>query len=177
MKGPVLRHIVGANALLVACAVTCGAVFAASDGRRVVLPSPRPGALADIPESTVQIIRQNGRVWLFICASVGSFGAAGAGVLAANAFRFGMDVATVGLSAPVELTFLPDHGVLEFAAFTLAAAAVQYLGWMLLRLLALNQSSGRLAIGVSALAGSAGLVVLAAWIEALSQAARTAGAV
>ena len=67
--------------------------------------------------------------------------------------------------------------MLEFAAFTLAAAAVQYLGWMLLRLLALNQSSGRLAIGLSALAGSAGLVVLAAWVEALSQAARTAGAV
>ena len=176
MKSPSLRHIVGANALLVVCAVTCGAAFAANDGRRVVLPPPRSSALADIPESTAQIVRQNGRVWLFICASVGSFGAAGAGVLAANAFRFGMDVATVWLSAPADLTFLAAHGVLEFAAFTLAAAAVQYLGWMLLRLLALNQSSGRLAIGFSALAGSAGRVVLAAWIEALSQAARTAGA-
>jgi uncharacterized membrane protein SpoIIM required for sporulation len=88
-----------------------------------------------------------------------------------------MDVATVALSAPAELTFLAAHGLLEFGAFTLAAASVQYLGWMLLRLLAVNSSSGRLAIGLSALAGSAGLVVLAAWVEALSHAARTAGAV
>ena len=176
MKSPSLRHFVGANALLVACAVTCGAAFAASDGRRVVLPSPRSSARTDIPESTVQIVRQNGRVWLFICASVGSFGAAGAGVLAANAFRFGMDVATVALSAPAELTFLAAHGVLEFAAFTLAAAAVQYIGWMLLRLLVFSESAGRIAIGLSALAGSAGLVLLAAWVEALSHAARTAGA-
>ena len=71
---------------------------------------------------------------------------------------------------------LPALGLDSASGRTLAAAAVQYLGWMLLRLLALNQSSGRLAIGLSALAGSAGLVMLAAWIEALSQAARTAGA-
>ena len=175
MKGPVLHHLVAANALLVACAVMCGAAFATSDGRRVVLPPAGSSAPAPIPESTVQIVRQNGRVWLFICGSVGSFGAAGAAVLGANAFRFGMDVATVALSAPAELTFLAAHGLLEFAAFTLAAAAVQYLGWMLLRLLAGHYRSGRLAIGLSALAGSAALVILAAWVEALSHAARTAG--
>ena len=177
MSRPVLRYLVAANALLVACAVICGAAFAASDGRRVVLPPAGGAAPPRIGESTVQIVRQNGRVWLYICASLGSFGAAGAGVLVANAFRFGMDVATVALSAPAELTFLAAHGLLEFGAFTLAAASVQYLGWMLLRLLAVNSSSGRLAIGLSALAGSAGLVVLAAWVEALSHAARTAGAV
>jgi len=175
LRAPFLRHLVAANTLLVGCAVICGAAFAASDGRRVVLPPAGSSAPAPIAESTVQIVRQNGRVWLFICAGVGSFGAAGAGVLVANAFRFGMDVATVALSAPAELTFLAAHGLLEFAAFTLAAAAVQYLGWMLLLLLAVNRSSGRLAIGLCALAGSGGLVVLAAWVEALSHAARIAG--
>ena len=53
--------------------------------------------------------RSSGRTAVSGCSSAverGSLGAAGLAVLAANAFRFGMDVATVGRSAPRELTFL-----------------------------------------------------------------------
>jgi uncharacterized membrane protein SpoIIM required for sporulation len=173
---PVLRRLIGANALLVAGAVACGAVLGTMDGRRVVLPSSVAAPSPDIPGSTLQIVRQNGRVWLFVCTTLASFGVAGAGLLAANAFRFGVDVATVGLSVPGELTFLAAHGLLEFAAFTLAVAAVQYLGWMLFALLASGCRTGRLSIGLTALLGSGAVGLLAAWVEALSHAARTAGA-
>jgi uncharacterized membrane protein SpoIIM required for sporulation len=172
---PVLHRLVGANALLVACAVTCGAAIGVMDGRRVVLPSSMEAPAPDIRGNTMQIVRQNGRVWLFVCSTLASFGVAGAALLVANAFRFGVDVATVGLSVPDELTFLAAHGLLEFAAFTLAVAAVQYLGWMLFALLARGEPTGRLAIGLTGLAASAAVGLLAAWVEALSHAARTAG--
>jgi uncharacterized membrane protein SpoIIM required for sporulation len=175
VKPPVLRRLIGANALLVAGAVACGVAIGTMDGRQVELPSSLASS-PDIPGSTLQIVRQNGRVWLFVCGTLASFGVAGAALLAANAFRFGVDVATVGLSIPGELTFLAAHGLLEFAAFTLAVAAVQYLGWMLFALLARGEPMGRLSIGLTGLAASAAVGLLAAWVEALSHAARTAGA-
>jgi uncharacterized membrane protein SpoIIM required for sporulation len=118
------------------------------------------------------IVVENGRVWLAIGGGALAFGAVGAAVIATNGFRFGMDVATVTRSDPGQLRFLLPHSALEFAALTLAASACQCLGWRILELLAFARRPGPILPSLLALAASAGLGVVAAVVEAVSQAAR-----
>jgi uncharacterized membrane protein SpoIIM required for sporulation len=125
------------------------------------------------PTASLQLIlRQNGQVWLSVCGGTVSFGAMGLAVIVSNGFRFGFDAATVARSAPGELRFLLPHGVLEFLALTLAAAACQHLAWLLFELLALGRSTGQVKPPLTALASSVPIGVAAALVEVMSQVAR-----
>jgi uncharacterized membrane protein SpoIIM required for sporulation len=167
-----MRRLVCANAIALVCAGCCGAALAAAQERRVFLTHSDTQARVDISRSIAVIVRGNGAVWLYVAAGTVSFGAAGTVVLVSNGFRFGMDVAAVALSEPRELRFLLPHSLLEFGAFTLAAGACQWLGWLLFQFLAFNRRGSGAAAGVGALAASACLGCLAAVVEALSLAAR-----
>ena len=170
MSGPGLRLLVALNAAALLSAVGWGAVVSAFGRHHVRLaPAAAPVSLA---ANTRDIAARNGRVWLAVCGGVLSLGSVGAAVLVTNGFRFGMDASTVARSAPEELPFLLPHSGLEFAAFTLAAAACQRLGWQLFALLALGRRSTGTAPCLLVLIASACLGVAAAVAEAMAQAAR-----
>ena len=172
MTCPRLRTLIAAHAATVACAGLCGALLSGNGAHRVRLdasPAPPPRGVLS---SAGEIVKQNGHVWLAVCGGVVSFGAVGVAVLVTNGFRFGMDATTVARSSPHELRFLLPHSALEFGAFTLAAAACQYLAWQLWELLAFDRRAGRVVPGLIVLAASACLGLAAALVEAMSQAAR-----
>lgn len=114
-------------------------------------------------------------MWLYMCLGVVSFGAAGFAALIGNGFRFGMDAAAVAENAPDELLFLLPHAIVEFASFTLAAAACQYLGWLLFELLVFDRRRAPVGAGVQGLMWSACLLLLAAFFETVSLVARSSG--
>ena len=115
---------------------------------------------------------ENSRVWLYTCAGFVSFGVVGFFVLLGNAFRFGMDAMSLARGAPRELIYLLPHAVLEFAAFTLAAASCQYLAWCLFDLLVLNRIRAPARAGVQALVLSFVLLIVAACVETYSHSVR-----
>lgn len=122
------------------------------------------------------IARENGRLWLYMCAGIASFGVAGFVVLVGNGLRFGLDATALARGAPAELGFLLPHASLEFLAFTLAAAACQYLGWLLFDLLVFGRRRARLNPGMKGLAWSFALLLLAALVETVSLVARVSRA-
>jgi uncharacterized membrane protein SpoIIM required for sporulation len=160
----------GYLALLVA-AVASGAALAAWQGHALILPEHAHHQPTGT-EFLVRVVEANGRVWLYTCTGLVSFGIVGVFVLVGNAFRFGMDVVSIARGAPRELVYLLPHGVLEFGAFTLAGAACQYLAWCLFDLLVSNQTRVPARAGVRALALSFVLLMLAACLETFSYSAR-----
>jgi uncharacterized membrane protein SpoIIM required for sporulation len=169
-----LRRLIVMNLAVLLSAVLCGAAIATLEGRRVRLDGGPAAVPVNLAGAAREIAGENARVWLAVCAGVASFGAVGTAVVATNGFRFGMDLTTVARSEPHELRFLLPHSVLEFAALTLAASACQSLAWRVFELLALNRRPQRVNAGVLALAVSACLVLAAAFLEAVSLAARLA---
>lgn len=167
-----LRGLVCANALALLCAGSCGAALAVAQGRRVEFTRQADAAGVSFTQMVVEVARGNGRVLVHVAAGIVSFGAAGTVVLVINGFRFGMDAAAVAVGSPQELRFVLPHGFLEFVAFTLAAAASQYLGWLLFQLLAFNRRGTGAAVAAATLVASAGLGLLAAVVESWSHVAR-----
>jgi uncharacterized membrane protein SpoIIM required for sporulation len=121
------------------------------------------------------IALENGRLWVYMCAGIASFGAAGFVVLVGNGLRFGLDATALARGAPEDLGFLLPHASLEFLAFTLAAAACQYLGWLLFDLLVFDRRRAPVGPGIRGLTWSFALMLLAALVEAASQMARVSG--
>ena len=120
----------------------------------------------------VGVLQANGRVWVYTCCGLVSFGVVGLFVLFGNAVRFGIDVTSLARGAPRELVYLLPHAVVEFAAFTVAAASCQYLAWCLFDVLVLNRARAPVRPGVQALAVSLVLLVVAACLETYSQSLR-----
>ena len=158
-------------ALALVVAMACGAALAIAVGERVQFVRDESATL-DPAAVFAFIVRENGRMWLYVCLGVVSFGAAGFVALIGNGFRFGMDAALVAQSAPAELPFLLPHATVEFASFTLAAAACQYLGLLLLELLVFDRRRAPVSVGVHGLMWSACLLLLAAFVETVSRMAR-----
>ena len=156
--------------VLLVVAVASGAVLAAWQGHALVVPEHahhQPAAAF-----LVRVLEANGRVWLYTCTGLVSFGVVGVFVLAGNAFRFGMDVVSMARGTPRELVYLLPHAVLEFGAFTLAGASCQYLAWCLFDLLVRNRTPVPARTGVQALALSFVVLMLAACLETYSHSVR-----
>jgi uncharacterized membrane protein SpoIIM required for sporulation len=153
-----------------AAAATGGAAVAAWQGHALVI-SGRPHPAADTAFLT-QVLDANGRVWVYICTGLASFGVVGGVVLFGNAFRFGMDVTSIARGTPHELVYLLPHASLEFAAFILAGASCQYLAWWVFDLLVLHQVRVAVRPGLRTLALSLVLLVVAAYVETCSYSAR-----
>ena len=161
-----------ATALIVA--VGCGAAIGLWQGHRVDTTQLTPVEVSR-SEAFRVIAKENGRLWLYMCAGVASFGVAGFVVLIGNGLRFGLDATALARGAPHELRFLLPHASLEFLAFTLAAAACHYLGWLLFDLLVFGRRRALLRPGVKGLAWSLALMLVAALVEAASMFARVSG--
>jgi uncharacterized membrane protein SpoIIM required for sporulation len=157
-------------AAVLAMAMTAGAALAAWQGH--VLSVERVGVPPSGGAFLLRVLEFNGRIWLYMCIGLASFGVAGLSVLLGNAFRFGMDVMSMARGAPHELVYLLPHAALEFAAFTLAGASCQYLAWWLFELLVLDRTHLPARAGVQALAVSFVLLVIAACVETLSASVR-----
>jgi uncharacterized membrane protein SpoIIM required for sporulation len=161
---------VGYVVLLVTAVAGGGAVAA---WREQALAPPHHGATpTEGAVFLVRVLESNALVWAYTCAGLVSFGAAGLFVLAGNAFRFGMDAMSMARGAPRELVYLLPHAVLEFAAFTLAAASCQYLAWCVFDVLVLNRPRVPAEPGLRMLAVSFVLLVIAACVETCSWAVR-----
>jgi uncharacterized membrane protein SpoIIM required for sporulation len=154
--------------------VGCGAVIGFWLEQQVDTSRLTP-VVASRSEAFRVIAQENGRLWLYMCAGIASFGVAGFVVLIGNGLRFGLDATALARGAPDELRFLLPHASLEFLAFTLAAAACQYFGWLLLDLLVFGRLAAPVRPGVKGLMWSLALLLLAALVEAASQFARVSG--
>jgi uncharacterized membrane protein SpoIIM required for sporulation len=157
-------------AVILAVAMASGAALAAWQGHALSVEQvfARPTGAAFL----LQVLEFNGRIWLYMCIGLVSFGVAGLFVLLGNGFRFGMDVMSMARGSPHELVYLLPHAALEFVAFTLAGASCQYLAWWLFELLVFDRTPARARAGVHALAVSFVLLVIAACIETLSNSVR-----
>jgi uncharacterized membrane protein SpoIIM required for sporulation len=103
--------------------VGCGATIEFGWGHDIEASQFMPVEVS--PSEAFRVIaRENGRLWLYMCAGMASFGAAGFAVLLGNGLRFGLDAMALARGAPDELRFLIPHASIEFLAFTLAALPV-----------------------------------------------------
>jgi len=125
--------------VLLVAGIASGAAISLCQGHAVAAPRDAHAHQSGTA-FLVGVLQANGRVWLYTCCGLVSFGVVGLFVLFGNAVRFGIDVTSLARGAPRELVYLLPHAVVEFAAFTVAAASCQYLAWCLFDVLVLNRA-------------------------------------
>jgi uncharacterized membrane protein SpoIIM required for sporulation len=171
--GRSFRWLLIANVIGLVSLVCLGALVAAATNHTAVLaPPPVNRPPVDIWTNALLLIAHNGRVWVYTVAGVLSFGAASLFVLMTNGLRLGVDIAAVARGNSAELLYLVPHGVLEFAAFTLAASASEYLGLQMFDTLFRHRPFRDARTGAAVLAVSAALLTAAGFAEAVSQSIR-----
>lgn len=170
MIGRSFRWLLLANAIGLLAVVCCGALIAAATSHTAVFAPPPLNRLpVDIWANALSLITQNGRVWVYTVAGTLSFGAGSLFVLLTNGLRLGVDIVAVARGNLAELIYLVPHGVPEFAAFTLAASASEYLGLQMFDTLFWKRPFRDVRTGAVAWAVSAALLIVAGVAEAVGQ--------
>jgi uncharacterized membrane protein SpoIIM required for sporulation len=168
--GRSFRWLLLANALGLVSVVCCGALVATATSHTAVFtPPPLNRQPVDICANAMSLITQNGRVWVYTVAGVLSFGAGSLFVLLTNGLRLGVDIVAVARGNSTELLYLVPHGIPEFAAFTLAASASEYLGLQMFDTLFWKRPFRDVRTGAIVLALSAALLIVAGVAEAVGQ--------
>jgi uncharacterized membrane protein SpoIIM required for sporulation len=170
VTGRSFRWLLLANVIGLLSVVCCGALIAIATNHAATFASPRSNRLpVDIGANAMALMTHNGRVWLYTVAGTLSFGAGSLFILLTNGLRLGFDIAAVARGDSSELVYLIPHGLPEFAAFTLAACASEYLGLQMFATLFWKRPFRDVRTGAVGLAVSAALLIVAGVAEAIGQ--------